>query len=62
MLCIDGTENKIKTEQNKTRHLYYKLVKSRMREVESPVFLRSAFTDLSQGNTDVDFNPVSHCA
>ena len=54
--------NKIKTKQNRTRHLSCKLVKSMMREVESPVFLRPAFTDLSQGNTDVDFNPASHCA
>lgn len=62
MLCIDCTEhNRIKTKQNKMRHLAYELVKSMMREVESPVFLRPAFADFSQGNTDVDFNPASHC-
>lgn len=58
---IDCTEhNEIK--QNKTRHSSCDLVKSVMREVESPLFLRPGFTDLSQGNIDVDFNLASHCA
>lgn len=43
---IDCTEhNKIKTKQNKTRPSSYTLVKSVMREVESPLFFRPGFTD-----------------